>query len=329
MNPIIVVASEMQNRNTNIEWLRIIAMFMILFSHFSFHGFISPGNINSIDNVFNRFWLELTVTGNIGNCLFMLISGYFLVTSKAVRIRKLVSIVVQVLTYSLTCYVLYGILVGDGSINPKDLFRALTPLIHETNWYFSTYVLIYLFHPYLNRLIENLSREEHRSAILLGIAAWSIVPTLFPSFSNSNFFLLFALMYFIGAYLHLYPEGKWIMRYKSALVAGVLIWVLVASSAIWVGAKMSEMMKVRLFSLVSPLVIVISVSLFLTFLHLESKTSGVINRVAACMGGVYLLHDNPYVRSVLYSDIFHLSQWGNSIYLPLVIIGFILITFIS
>ena len=85
-------------RNSNIELLRILAMLLIVQSHFSVHGYMEMvnGNLCSIGNGLNRFLLTAITTGNIGNGLFMLITGYFLSQSTSFRIRRFFRVVIQV-----------------------------------------------------------------------------------------------------------------------------------------------------------------------------------------------------------------------------------------
>ena len=66
-------------RDSNIELLRIIAMFIIIIHHYTVH--------NGIDNFSlpiggNRFILEITRLGNIGVILFVFITGYFQIENK-------------------------------------------------------------------------------------------------------------------------------------------------------------------------------------------------------------------------------------------------------
>ena len=72
---------EKKERNSNFELLRIIAMLMIVFHHFSVHGGF---NYELTDISFNRLWLYfISMGGKIGVDIFVLISGYFLITNKA------------------------------------------------------------------------------------------------------------------------------------------------------------------------------------------------------------------------------------------------------
>lgn len=301
---------------------------MIVFSHFSYHGYSEMGGAKIITSTFNLSYLKLTFTGNLGTGLFMIITGYFLCKSEKLKIRRLLNVVIQVFTYSVLCYVLYTIVCGGGQFHPKEMFVALTPLIHETNWYFSSYVLIYLFHPFLNRLILYLSRSELRNLIVLMAIVWGMIPVfLFVKFNRSDF-LFFAMMYFIGAYTRLYPEGKYMKVYKKVLLVSVLVWVAIASMPMWTTKQISDLASLFYMN-GSPLVIILSTTLFLFFLSKKDiRQSGSVNTIAACTGGIYLLHENPYVRSILYTDIFHLERYMKSDLMSLYTIAFVITTFV-
>ena len=75
----ILRVSDMKNRNSNIEILRIISVFMILFSHYSVHNGITNSDLPI---GINRYLLEISILGNIGVIIFVLISGYFSINKK-------------------------------------------------------------------------------------------------------------------------------------------------------------------------------------------------------------------------------------------------------
>ena len=91
----------MKNRNSNIELLRLIAMLMILLSHSSVHGGF-PHENSAI--MFNNFFLDAIVLGNIGVDIFFLISGYFLCYQTTLNYSALFRLLFQVLFYSIICY---------------------------------------------------------------------------------------------------------------------------------------------------------------------------------------------------------------------------------
>ena len=73
-------------RNSNLELLRIIAMVFIVSHHFAVHGF---GDCNFvISNPNNYLIYFLSIFGKIGVDIFVLISAYFMVNSRF-TLRKL------------------------------------------------------------------------------------------------------------------------------------------------------------------------------------------------------------------------------------------------
>ena len=73
-------------RQSNFELLRIISIVIIIAHHIAFHGgFEYPTEVVSI----NKLWIQfLLLGGKIGVDLFILISGYFLISSTKVKINR-------------------------------------------------------------------------------------------------------------------------------------------------------------------------------------------------------------------------------------------------
>ena len=68
------------SRYSNIELLRIVSMFMIISQHF---GMYSGFDFSESDSFLNYAWVRfLQFGGKIGVNIFVLIAGYFLVTSE-------------------------------------------------------------------------------------------------------------------------------------------------------------------------------------------------------------------------------------------------------
>lgn len=304
-------------RNSNIELLRIVAMFLIVQSHFATHGYMAvvDGDLLSIDNALNRFWIVATTTGNIGNGLFMLITGYFLSQSHSFNLRRFLRVVIQVLTYSVLCYLGYTVWFNDSNFTFYGILEACSPLIHGTYWYFTSYILVYLFHPFLNVFISCLSQKQFGIVIVLMAVVWGIVPSLLLLEFEKSGFLVFCLFYFIGAYFRRYystiddswSQNIWLRLAKTQIkryaAISCLIWLVFGFVSAWLTPFY------RFVYMASPLVIVLSVFLFLFFLNCNIfKSSKVINSMAGCMGGVYLLSDNPYMRKILYTNLFYVDD---------------------
>ena len=89
----------MAKRQSNFELLRIVAMLMIVFHHFAYHGAF---NYDSTSISISYFWYSLIIMGGkIGVNIFILISAYFLILSSGINFKKIFKIIGQVLFYSI------------------------------------------------------------------------------------------------------------------------------------------------------------------------------------------------------------------------------------
>lgn len=90
-------------RNSNIELLRIISMLFIVMSHYSVHGNTIPENLSF---GINQVLLQISRVGGLGVAIFVMISGYYLSSSKF-RISKIIQLEFQVLFYTIQ-YLLFS-----------------------------------------------------------------------------------------------------------------------------------------------------------------------------------------------------------------------------
>ena len=95
-----------ESRESNFELLRVIAMILILFSHFAGHGYfqyVSDKLFIPLNNIFFAFLLPF---GKLGVILFILITGYFLINSNA-KIKSFLNLFFQTLIYSTSILIIF------------------------------------------------------------------------------------------------------------------------------------------------------------------------------------------------------------------------------
>lgn len=148
-------------RQSNIELLRIIAMFLVLTVHANFWSLGAPS--------FNDFiiyplssWTKTCVQSISIVCvnLFILISGWFGIRSS---LKGFLNYIFQCLYFSIGIYIIL-ILNGNLSISVKGIAEALY-LLHA-NWFILAYALLYLISPILNSFVENSSKSTFRIVII-------------------------------------------------------------------------------------------------------------------------------------------------------------------
>ena len=127
-------------RQSNMELLRIVAMFMILVYHTVYYVFYDYRGESPV-------FASLMTILHIGVPLFVLISGYFGIKPSIKGFLKLYMIL---LFYNLS---LYGVrlIIGDVPFSYKEFVRLCFPFsIGGRWWFFKVYLMLYLVSPILN-----------------------------------------------------------------------------------------------------------------------------------------------------------------------------------
>ena len=298
-------------RNSSIELLRILAMFFIVISHASVHGGY-PYDVES-QSAFNSWFLEACVLGNLGTDLFILISGYFLCKKESTK-ASLPKLFSQVWFYSLACIVIY-LLLGN-SLSLSEIFKVIFPTLFGEYWFFTAYIALVLLVPYLNLFIEHLSRNQFRNFLILNLCLWVFV----PSFTRYSMFVsemtAFLLMYFIGAYFRFYPDTvlkKKSMRYVITTVSLLILLFLGVFLRSLSQFIPSALLYGGLYQLRTSLFIVLAaVGLFSIAVYASPFYNKGVNFLAGCTFGVYLFHDNPFLRGIVWGHWFNNTVYCNS-----------------
>lgn len=317
-------------RLTNIELLRIIAMVIIIAHHLAYHSgfdFIGEGRIT-----INRLWIKwLESGGKIGVDIFVLITGFFLVKSNAVKTKKVVKMWLQVLTWSVTFYVVF-ILTGIETFSIRTLFENCLPIIHGKWWFASCYFMLYLLSPFISKLLNTMEKKEYISLLVFLGICWCGIPTIIGQTVESNDLLWFIFLYSVGGYIRLYDiktnhTGIQLIWY-SMIVWIVTFFISFISPYLVSKIPLLNCFK-NLFGPQSVPTVVISILLFLGFKTLDIKYNRIINSLASATFGIYLIHDNSYVRPFIWKNVFQNSVIAtNSIVIMSSIMEIIVVFFI-
>lgn len=298
--------SNSKQRQTNIELIRILSMFLIVVHHFAFHGF----DKDAVAACQTGWQVDtLLFGGGVGVAVFVLISSYFMVNSKIAG-RKLLRLWVEIFTIGMSLYLLFRFLPQEG-IRPHEgacsLFSHFFPLLTGEYWFMSVFVLLMLLSPFLNRMLHGMTRMEMRWLILAQVAFCSACTALPYGSASVGDIGFFVMLYTIAAYIRLHAKipdggsGKWLLFAALVLASVEVIVIYSGGSASVVSAwvRKAVMAKYGLPNLL------VAVSLFMAALGWRVKCIGWINGMAACTLGVYLIHDNQYMRPYLWKNLFH------------------------
>ena len=300
-------------RKTNIELLRIVAMFMVVLLHCNTFGKNLQNTDSLTANWFGVYLLESLSIVAV-NC-YVLISGYFLVTSEF-KWRKIFSICFQVLFYSILFYVTIGLMYGWGS--KFTMIWSLLPILTRSYWFATTYVALYAISPFLNIAIKSMSKIQMQSCLVVLLAIFCLWPSMLPFASsidatNGYGVIWFVTLYFVAAYLRIYQPYKNIRR---SYCIGIYLAVVLLSMLSWTISQKITFPYTQVFQRYNGCgTFVASVALFLWFMLINIKNIRINKAIVAMSGltfGVYLIHENFLVREHLYTDVLNIPSYINT-----------------
>lgn len=301
--------SATKQRNSAMEVLRILAMFLIIFSHYISHG---TGIItdNSLGNIVSL----LFQAGNIGTDIFILLSGYFLINSKF-NFKKVFTLIFQVAFYSITIY-LMCLLISAQSFSLKDAITSLLPTSFSAYWFFTTYIVMYLLSPFLNHFLNSVSRETHLKVMITTALLWIILPTFTTRSFAGNELTLFLTLYIIGAYMRKYPNNV-ITKSKNDIILIVFCSFFISLFAIGILKILPSLSEYStyFYSKQSLFAVLISMGLLSYFSKVKPFYSKALNSIASTTFGVYLIHDNQFFRTYMWNEIFQVDRYGKESYI--------------
>lgn len=188
-------------RQSNIELLRILAMFLVLIVHADFWTLGPPSTEDFSTSPINA-WTRTIIESISIVCVnvFILISGWFGIRFS---VKGLLNFIFQ------CAYFLFGIyfvMVASGcvSFSIKGLAECLC--LTSVNWFIKAYAALYILTPMLNAFVDKASRKQFRNLLILfftfqtiwgwtGAAAWVM-------FGYSAF--SFIGLYLLARYIRLY-----------------------------------------------------------------------------------------------------------------------------
>lgn len=290
-------------------------MVIIIAHHFGVHG-INPYFHTSFDglswSIHDLPWQYIFTQfvcwgGNLGNSIFILITGYFMI-NRRMNYKKILSLLGALFFYSwIIALILYGAHLIPFS--HKNLIKSLIPIWVGANWFVSCYIIFSLFIPFFNYFLNRISRQSYVTFLVIFYSIFLFLPAFkFQSFMGGGGIPFFMLVYAIGGYIRLYGNeytrrGSYFYLRKAGVCIACIIFV-VAVSIIAGGVlhkfNLMEGSNGRITFLQVPL----AAFLFMSFLTMKPFYSNAVNRIAGAMLGVYLIHDNDLMRPFIWHQLF-------------------------
>lgn len=282
-------------RSSNLELFRVIVMLLIVAHHYVANSglmdliYESPTSINAI------FLLLFGAWGKTGINCFALITGYFMCKSQ-ITLKKYVKLLLEIYLYRVLIYLCF-LLTGYESFSLKGLLKLIAPFTSIESNFTGCYLLFYLFIPFLNILLRNLTQRKHLLLIILCL----VVYTVFGGLDGLSVFKLemnyvswFIVLYFIGAYIQMYPQKLFCNRkfWGSATAISVLFSIASVLVCAWLGQRLNHPKLAYFFVSDSNKILALTngVCAFLFFNNLKLGHSKLINVLGGSTFGVLLIH---------------------------------------
>ena len=297
-----------EQRSSNIELYRILVMLLIVDHHYVVNSGLMDVMNQNIICANTTFYSLFGAWGKTGINCFVLITGYFMCTSK-ISLRKFLKLFLWVITYTIIFLGVF-LLCGYKPYGLLSMVYAAIPLKSLTTGFTSCFIVFYLCIPFLNILLKNLTKRQHQWLILLLLFIYTVhgsVPKLMSV--SMNYVSWFSVLYFIAAYLRLYPIKEnntkfwgWATLISFGLSSvGILL-------LNYVQVKLGIEAKVQYsYMLVQDsnafLALTNGITSFMWFKSMKIGHIKCINTIAASAFGVLLIHANSNtMRQWLWKD---------------------------
>lgn len=312
-----------ESRESNFELLRVIAMILILFSHFAGHGYfqyVSDKLFIPLNNIFFAFLLPF---GKLGVILFILITGYFLINSNA-KIKSFLNLFFQTLIYSTSILIIF--LLNGVNVSHKDILASIMPVTHSIYWFITAYLILYILIPIINKFLKIVEKKNYETLLLA-------ILTILYLFIHNNI-SSFIYLYILGSYIRksVFPLNKLKMKHCIYILCSLFIFlILYVCFKIPYCTNFEQISRVmhKLTVIHSPILLISSVCIFNIIKNLKFDTNPVINSIAISVLPVYLIHENFLVRPLLWENVMKILNQINSNIFLLLGIFIIVIIFIN
>lgn len=304
-------------RNSSFELLRLLAMYMIILHHYVVHNpFPVYDEPASVSQFIYTCFLPL---GKVGVDIFFGISAWFLCQNRDLSPRKSLKRIWvlerQILFYSLL--LMLGLVLFDHKdISRSQIVYSVFPLTSNLWWYPTNYALFLLFYPFVTVGLRKMGQRMHGYLAVILLVVWGLIYGLTPNdyvgFLASTF-VSFIYQYLLISYYRWYLKkasktlGWSMVGLGSAAVLGLILF------GDWMRTFTHGGFPPMIFDYINresklPLLLIAFGALLVADrIHIRSR---LINYLAKGTFGVYLMHDYPPVRALLWGRFDIRKVWG-------------------
>lgn len=294
----------MKKINTGINLFKLFSMFMIALLHVLGMGGII-GAAAGTSSYYSVYLMQNAAFCAV-NC-YALVSGY-LMLGKEIKPSRITELWFEVFFYSVSISAIMMIVYRD-LFSARNIVYAVTPIISNQYWYMTSYFMMYLFVPMMNKFADAANKKVFTATIvvILVLTTGSLMIKQDGFILNDGYSPIWLMiMYLVGAYMKKFNVGAKMKKWLA-----LLLYVISSLCSFILCVFSNKLLKIMLgndisyLSYTSPFVVLSAIFLFIFFSKLKfgKKTEKLINYITPAALGVYLIHTHPLVFNKLMKDI--------------------------
>ena len=299
--------SQKLNRIQGLDLIRAFAIICVFIVHIldasrTGYSIEDYHNLSTFSKIF--FFLFYTI-GRFGVPLFFFLTGYLLMhrdynsenTKKFYRhnfLTLLVTWEIWIPIYNWIAWWYYDVSFHTSTLIKNMFF--IEPVYVLTTWYMPVILGIYLFIPYVSRVLKSMNYQELLPILLVAYVYFFIIPTIYHLKSNPSQFSvvldlkfsggLYGFYVILGYLIRIYGHYLEKLSNLTVIITILISTALITLAQIWVTEKSLYLVWYDFF--LQPIVTV------LIFNYLKSfkfdKFSGLILNISNYSFGMYLIH---------------------------------------
>lgn len=322
-------------RNTGLDLLKIIAMFMVLTLHI-----LNASNLLyvSVENGNPNYWSAhfIDIAAYCAVDCFALITGFCSIDLNF-KISRIIRIWMQVVFYTVGITTAY-ILVSH-NISLSMLFRAFFPILSDGYRYFSQYFVCFLFTPFFNKIINSITYKERKILFWLIIIFFSCYALINIGSNTGGYHVLWlCILYIVGACM------KKAELFKNISSIGCVILYFVCIIATFASKYINETFSNKyllalnggnpefLTSYTSPTILFSAIFLVVLFARIDLKNKlkvVVSDNLTKTNFGVFIIHSHYLLwGKVIGATITAYSAWFMNINIATLIVTILMLDFL-
>lgn len=287
-----------RQRNTSLDALRVIATFAVVWLHVSAYVVVSKPDVNSM-----VWW-----TGNIANSfsnwsvpVFVMVSGALFLSSPSrltlteIYKKKASRLLPPIIFWTIVYVIFQSYTSGEFNLN-LILKNTIAGKPYYHLWYLYMIIGMYLFAPFMQRLVVIIDASSLRILIVCCFGA-AAIESLLGGFLGTHTWSTFLTRFipFTGYFL----AGYYLLNYSRNLSNLLLLLTFFASGLIIAAGTGSllpffgrQSWKI-MYTNLNPIVIIMSLCVFLLFVKQKLTLlipHGLVERIANVSLGIYVVH---------------------------------------